>query len=108
MSKYVDLITITKVADTETGLEVVGDLDYRIHCNALEQWLAGGAGRRDGKQTVAERRKALAAEMRGLADQLESEQDLGPFVVTIRGAEKLYDERRKKTEEWLKANGDSW
>ena len=101
MSKYADLITITKVTDTETGLETPGDLDYRIHCNALEQWLAGGAGRRT-PQTVMDRRKALAREMRDLADQLEAEQDLGPFAVTIRDAEKLYADRRAKTDEWLR------
>lgn len=101
MSKYADLITITKVVDTETGLETPGDLDYRIHCNALEQWLAGGAGYRKA-QTVMDRCRALAAEMRQLADSLEADQDLGPFSVTIRGAEKLYAERRAKTDEWLR------
>lgn len=101
MSKYADLITITKVNDTETGLETVGDLDYRIHTNALEQWLAGGAGRRT-PETVTDRRKALAAEMRQLADQLEADHDLGPFTVTIRGAEELYVKRRARTDEWLR------
>ena len=105
MSKYIDLITITKVNDTETGLEDVGDLDYRIHCNALENWLARGAGSRR-TMTVMDQRQALAAELRMLADQLVAEQDLGPFAVTIRGAEKLYEERRAKTNEWLRANGE--
>lgn len=106
MGKYVDLITITKVADTETGLENIGDLDYRIHCNALENWLARGAGSRR-TMTVMDQRKALAAELRALADQLVADQDLGPFSVTIRGAEKLYEERRAQTNEWLKANGEA-
>lgn len=99
MSKYIDLITITKVADSETGLENVGDLDYRIHCNALEQWLAGGAGRRT-PQSVVDRRKLLAAELRALADNLDG--DLGPFAVTVDGAEKLWADRRAKTEEWIR------
>lgn len=106
MSKYADLITITKVIDSETGNETIGDLDYRIHCNALEQWLAGGAGRLT-PQTVMDRRRALAKEMRDLADQLEVDQDLGPFAVTIRGAERLFAERKAKTEEWLAANASA-
>ncbi len=106
MSKFADLITITKVVDTETGIENIGDLDYRIHCNALEQWLAGGAGRLT-PQTVMDRRQALAKELRWMADQLVADQDLGPFAVTIRGAEQLFEERKAKTEEWLAANASA-
>jgi hypothetical protein len=101
MSKYADLITITKVIDTETGLETPGDLDYRIHCNALEQWLAGGAGRRE-PEPVMVRRQRLAAELRSLAESLESDSDLGPFSVTIHGAEKLHKERVEQTAEWMR------
>ena len=104
MSKYADLITITKVIDTETGLETIGDLDYRIHCQSLEQWLASGAGKVK-PQTVMDRREALAKELRWMADQIVADQDLGPFSVTIRYAEKLWAERRAKTAEWCKANG---
>lgn len=104
MGKYADLITITKVIDTETGLENVGDLDYRIHCQSLEQWLAGGAGRLK-PQTVMDRRETLAKEFRWMADQLVAEQDLGPFSVTIREAEKLWAERKATTDEWLASQG---
>jgi len=100
VSKYVDLITITKVNDSETGLENIGDLDYRIHCNALEQWLARGAGQRT-PMTVSEHRALLATELRALADYLDSATNQGPFTVTIEFAERLYAKNRASTLDWI-------
>lgn len=72
------LLTITRVVDCDLGNSMPGDLDYRIHCSALEMWLSRG--------DVDSRRAQLATELRELADKLDG--DGGPFKVTIEFARK--------------------
>jgi hypothetical protein len=101
--KDVPLLTITKIIDAEMSHEVadVGNLDYCVHCQALEQWLAAGAGRRE-PQTVQARQNILARELRALADAIENGSN--PFTVTIEFAEKMATERRAQTAEWMRKN----
>ncbi len=101
--KDAPLLTITKIIDAESSHEIadVGSLDYRVHCQALEQWLAGGAGRRE-PQPVSVRQRAFAAELRALADAMEA--GTGPFAVTVESAERLATERRASTAEWIRRN----
>lgn len=101
--KDVPLLTITKIIDAEQSYEVadVGNLDYRVHCQELENWLAAGAGRRE-PQTVLERQAIFAKELRALADAME--QGASPFTVTIEYAEKKATERRASLADWLRKN----
>jgi hypothetical protein len=101
--KDAPLLTITKIIDAEMSHEVndVGSLDYRVHCQELENWLAAGAGRRE-QQTVRERQAMFAKELRSLADAME--QGANPFTVTIEYAEKKAAERRASLAEWLRKN----
>lgn len=94
------LITITRVVDSEPDPETVGGLDYVIHCQALESWLAAGAAR-DKPQTVEDRRRAIAAEMRKLADAIE--QGASPFSVTCEYAERRAAENRAHVAELRRA-----
>lgn len=95
------LLTITKVIDAETSHEVadVGSLDYRIHSQALENWLAAGAGRRE-PQSVTDRQRAFAKELRSLAGAMESGGH--PFIVTIEFAERKATERRAEMAAWIR------
>jgi hypothetical protein len=83
------LLTITRVIDYELDPEAVGGLDYRVHCQALERWLAAGVSR---GQPVSERQLAFAKELRSLAEAIEHANH--PFVVTVEAAGKLWSERR--------------
>lgn len=95
----IPLLTITKVLDCDWDPGAVGSLDYAVHCNAMVMWLSGGAGRRE-PQPVAERQRALAAELRALADHAEA--GTGPFTVSVEDAEKRATEIRAQTAEWMR------
>lgn len=80
------LLTITRVLDNEIDPEAVGTLDYRVHCQALEKWLAAGRDR----ETPQERQAAFAKELRQLADAIERGEN--PFTVTCEYAERRWAE----------------
>jgi len=86
------LITFTKADDSGCGTRDPGDLDYIIHGQDLERWLGNGNVERG--EDVAVRSKALAAELRRMADALE--QDASPVVVTLEFARKRYAGRARE------------
>lgn len=83
------LITFTKADDSGCGQRDPGDLDYIVHSDALTRWLSNG--NHSAAEDVAVRSRALAAEMRQMADHLEH--GTGPVSVSIELARKRYAER---------------
>lgn len=86
------LITFTKADDAGCGTREPGDLDYIIHSSDLERWLGNGNVERG--EDVPARAKALAAEMRKMADALES--GVHPVSVSVAGARERYAGRARE------------
>jgi hypothetical protein len=86
------LLTFTKADDAGCGTREPGDLDYIIHGHDLERWLSNGNVERG--EDVAVRSKALAAELRTMADALE--RDAHPMTVTLQFARARYAVRAQE------------
>lgn len=86
------LITFTKADDAGCGTRDPGDLDYRIHSEDLERWLGNGNVERG--EDVPTRAKALASEMRKMADALERGEH--PVSVSVAGARARYAGRARE------------
>lgn len=84
------LITFTKADDSGCGQRDPGDLDYIIHSEDLIRWLSNGSAEH-GDDGVTTRSRALAEEMRRMADALEAGN--GPVTVSVEYARKRYAER---------------
>lgn len=85
------LITFTKADDAGCGQRDPGDLDYIIHCDAIVRWLSNGSV--EHAQDVAARCRALATELRGMADHLSN--GTGPVLVSCEEARERYAERAR-------------
>jgi len=85
------LIAFTKADDAGCGQRDPGDLDYSIHCHALERWLSNGNVER--AEDVSVRAKLLADELRKMADHLEH--GTGPVLVSCADARSRYAARAR-------------
>lgn len=77
---------------TFTSTDDAGNLDYVIHCNALERWLSNGSAERG--EDVQTRCRMLAAELREMADCIERGD--GAAMVSVSDARARYAERARE------------